>query len=677
MEAVRSSVRSWAIPPRLPLAVVSAGWLAILACLIAGLGLDHQLAAVGRADLAAPAALGLAFAVAILSASVVGSALALRRPRHPVGWLFLVFGFSLGATAAIDSAVVYGAVARPGALPAAALFAVVSDAAFVPWLILLGLIVLLTPSGRLDALPWRVAAWATVIGGGVAFVCILIRPYQGDYAYLGTIQNPLAVSRLAGLIAVVNPVAILVLHFGVLAGVVSLVVRYRAARDRERRQLRWLGWSAVPFACFVVGAYIASRLDNQAVLGLMAGGFVSIITVSAALAIEQYHLYDIERLVSRAVLWALLSAVLASCYAIVVVVAGGVVGTLGGGAQVPAVVATLATVSLLGPARRFLQDTLDRRFNRRRFDAIAMIRRYLREPSSNITVEHALREALGDATLTVAYWIEERACWVSTKGEPASSDPAALVFRRHDLPVCAITFDERRVERNIVEAVASEALTELENTRLRAAIALQLVEVRASRARIAAAQLAERRKIERNLHDGAQHRLLALALQLRAAEVNQSPERVRTAIGSAVDQAQLAIQDLRDLANGLLPATLSDGGLAAALDDLAARIPVPVRLSVTDRRYPLPVEETAWFITCEAVANAVKHAAPCSVAISAEHAGDRLRLVIEDDGEGGADPTGSGLRGIADRAEAIGGCLTVGERPGRGTIITAELPCAS
>jgi len=102
-----------------------------------------------------------------------------------------------------------------------------------------------------------------------------------------------------------------------------------------------------------------------------------------------------------------------------------------------------------------------------------------------------------------------------------------------------------------------------------------------------------------------------------------------------------------------------------------------VRLRATDKRYPAPVEETAWFIACEAVANAVKHAAPDSVGISAEHEGNHLRLVIEDDGIGGADPTGSGLRGITDRAEAVGGRVTVRERPGRGTIVTAELPCAS
>ena len=681
--AMKNAWRALSLPPVRPLAAVIAGGLAILACLIAILVLDRGLSAVGRSDLSQIREGGFMILVPFLSSVVVGAALALRRPRHPVGWLFLVFGFSLVATGAIDSYVAYGAIARPGALPAAALMAVVGDATFIPWLALLGLIMLLTPSGQLTTRPWRIAAWATIGGGIASFACVMLRPYRGDHAHLGTIQNPLALPGLSEVALMATLPALLVLHLGVLAGAVSLVVRFRAARDQERMQLRWLGWSAVPFICFVVGAFIAATLDNQVVLGLMFGGFASIIPISSALAIEQYHLYDIERLVSRGVLWVLLSAVLASCYAAIVIVVGGVLGTTrpggypGGGAQLPAIVATLATVSLLGPARRFLQDGLDRRFNRRRFEAVATIRRYLREPSPGVTVEQGLRAALGDETLTLAYWIDERAHWVSAEGSPASPDPSALILQRHSLPMCAMSFDTRRIERGVAEVVAVEALAELENARLRAAITLQLVEVRESRARIAAAQLAERRKIERNLHDGAQQRLLATALQLRAAEVNQSPERVRAAVAGAIDQLQFAIQDLRDLANGLLPATLSDGGLAAAFDDLVSRTPVPVRLRATDRRYPALVEETAWFIACEAVANAVKHAAPHSVAISAEHKSGHLRLVIEDDGIGGANPAGSGLRGIADRAEAFGGRLTVNERPGRGTIITAELPCAS
>ncbi len=156
----------------------------------------------------------------------------------------------------------------------------------------------------------------------------------------------------------------------------------------------------------------------------------------------------------------------------------------------------------------------------------------------------------------------------------------------------------------------------MENARLRAAITLQLVEVRESRARIVEAQLAERRKIERDLHDGAQQRLLGLAMQLRAVELSGDAERMRATVATAVDEVQAAVRDLRELANGLRPAVLIDGGLAAALDDLAARSPVPVQLETTGERFAPEIEETAWFIACEAVANAVKHAAPHSVAIS-------------------------------------------------------------
>jgi len=240
-----------------------------------------------------------------------------------------------------------------------------------------------------------------------------------------------------------------------------------------------------------------------------------------------------------------------------------------------------------------------------------------------------------------------------------------------------VSFDGSVLDRLIVEAGAVEVLTELENARLRAALALQLAEVRESRARIVEAQLAERHRIERDLHDGAQQRLLGLAMQLRAVEVSGDAERMRATVATTVEELQAAVRELRELANGLRPAVLTDGGLAAALDDLAARSPVPVRLETTAERFAPEVEETAWFIACEAVANAVKHAAPHTVAISAGRADGRLRLVIEDDGIGGADPAGSGLCGIADRAETAGGTLTVRPRGGRGTVVIAELPCAS
>jgi signal transduction histidine kinase len=325
--------------------------------------------------------------------------------------------------------------------------------------------------------------------------------------------------------------------------------------------------------------------------------------------------------------------------------------------------------------RRGIQDVLDRHFNRRRFDTLAMLRAFTHEPTPGITVEEAMRAATGDRTLTIAYWVGEREEWVSEVGLPIVPAADGVTVQRRGETICVVSFDAAALDRPTVEAAAAEVRAELENARLRAAITLQLVEVRESRARIVEAQLTERHRIERDLHDGAQQRLLGLAMQLRAVEMSGDPERIRASLSVAIDESQSAVRELRELANGLRPAVLTDGGLAAALDDLAARSPVPVRLETIGERFAPAIEETAWFIACEAVANAVKHAAPCSVAIRTCRNNGRLRLEIEDDGIGGADPAGSGLRGLADRAEATGGNLTVQPRAGRGTIVVAELPC--
>ncbi len=362
---------------------------------------------------------------------------------------------------------------------------------------------------------------------------------------------------------------------------------------------------------------------------------------------------------------------------LVVVLAGTILSDVARQSQISAVLGTLIAVSIAWPARRRLQDTLDRRFNRREFEAISIMRRYVRDPSPSTTVEQTMRQAIGDPALDVAYWIDDRSRWVTQDGQPADSSHHGIEVRRRGAPIASITYDTQRIEQQLVEAVAAEARPEIENARLRAAIALQLVEVRESRARIVAAQLAERRKIERNLHDGAQQRLLGLAFHMRAAEVSGDGDRARVVLDTAVEEIQRAVRELRDLANGLHPAILSDGGLAAALDDLAARTPVAVRLQATEERFPPGIEAAAWFIACEAVANAVKHAAATNIEVEALRENGHLVLIVADDGVGGADPAGRGLRGIADRAEAAGGSLIVSPRPGGGTFVRTELPCAS
>ena len=218
-------------------------------------------------------------------------------------------------------------------------------------------------------------------------------------------------------------------------------------------------------------------------------------------------------------------------------------------------------------------------------------------------------------------------------------------------------------------------------------LALRLESLTRSRADIVAATDAERRRIERDLHDGAQQRLVSLAMNLGMARARftSAPGPVRQAIADAHDEAVLALSEMREFIRGLHPAVLNDRGLDAALSGLAARAPLPVRLSVDAARPASPsVEAVAYFIVSEALTNVVKHAQATQAEVTVTRHGDVLRIAVTDDGSGGAVPpegdgagAGTGLRGLAQRAAAVDGTLTIDSPPGGPTVIAAELPCES
>ncbi|MGE0228507.1 MAG: histidine kinase [Dehalococcoidia bacterium] len=637
---------------------------------------DRKIEAAGRPDLQVlrPAE-GILFGLALLSAAVVGSALAVRHPRHPVGWLFVAFGVSIAIGGVAEEYARYAALARPGVWPGAGYAAVVADGIFAPWLVFIALILLLTPTGVPPSPRWRPVAWAAGCGGILLVLGMVFSTSPLDPPF-EQVPNPMAwpAGRLP--VGVVRYVGLAGAMGAVPLAAVSMFVRFRSARGVERRRLRWIALAAIPLPLLLVGTFVAALTDSTLLLSATAGVMVAILPLAAGLAIAQYHLYEVDRLLSRTLSYVLLTGAALLSYLVVVLVAGSVLGDLGGGSQLSAVLGTLGAVSVAWPARGRVQDVLDRRFNRREFEAVELVRHYVRDPSPSATVEEVLRQALRDAAVDVSYWVDERSRWVTQDGRASGPSRTGVEVRRHGLPVAFVGYEPAHLDQHLVQAVAIEARPELENARLRAAIALQLVEVRESRARIVEAQLAERRKIERNLHDGAQQRLLGLAFQLRAAAVRDQAG-AGALLDSAVEEIQRAVRELRELANGLHPTILSDGGLAAALDELAARTPVPVRLRVADERFPPRVEAAAWFIACEAVANAVKHARASRIEVDARRLDGRLRLTVADDGVGGADPEGQGLRGLADRAEAAGGSLSVGASSWGGALISAELPCVS
>jgi signal transduction histidine kinase len=300
-------------------------------------------------------------------------------------------------------------------------------------------------------------------------------------------------------------------------------------------------------------------------------------------------------------------------------------------------------------------------------------------------VRHRLRTALRDPSLEVLYWVPEEESYVSTGGRLVADPPEADTGDRMVLPVRAsdggrlalVLVDPslRRHGRPVAAAVSAAGLA-LENARLQAGIRAQLEQVRASRARIVEAGLAERRRLERDLHDGAQQRLLALTMQLGAVRTAVADEATRTLVDSARADLRTAVAELRDLARGLHPAVLSQAGLCPALESVAERLPVPVSLDVPSERFDLTVESAAYFLACEAMTNAAKHADATSVQVCVRPDGGRLVVEVADDGIGGATSSpGGGLAGLQDRVAALGGSLVVDSPPGRGTRITASIPC--
>ncbi len=297
----------------------------------------------------------------------------------------------------------------------------------------------------------------------------------------------------------------------------------------------------------------------------------------------------------------------------------------------------------------------------------------------------ALRRSLGDPTLRLAYWVSETRGFVDLKGRPfelpwEGSSQVATMVERDGRRVAALVHDASlRDAPELLEAVTSAAGLALENERLHAELRAHLDDLRESRARIVEAGDAERRRLERNLHDGAQQRLVAMSLHLRLVEstLAKDPEAAAPLVVQVREELTEALAELRELARGIHPAILSDRGLAPALEAVAARSTVPVQLSTPTERLPPTVEAAIYYVVSEALANVAKYAQASSVTVEVARTNGRAVVAIADDGIGGADPDGgSGLRGLADRVAALDGRLHVDSAPSHGTRIHADIPCA-
>ena len=361
------------------------------------------------------------------------------------------------------------------------------------------------------------------------------------------------------------------------------------------------------------------------------------------------------------------------------------VDVLGLPSRIGDVAGLLALVAFAILPFAFLAGLVRSRYSRA--GAVGELIERLNNPEADRSLGLALADALGDRSLKLVYWRPSAGHYVTYDGRPvelpeAGSGRAVTEVEREGIRVGAIIHDASLAdEPGLVRAVAASAALALENERLEAELRARLDELQTSRSRLVEVSMFERRRLERDLHDGAQQRLVALSLQLGLAK-RRLEEGQDGAAGAMLDAARdelaRALEELRELARGIHPAVLTDRGLEPALEALAERAPLPVSLDqMPAERLPAPVEAAAYFVVAEALTNVVKYAGASTAAVRIRRNGSYAIVEVRDDGVGGADPTiGTGLRGLADRLAALDGRLEVHSPPGEGTTVRAEVPCA-
>ena len=642
-------------------------------------------ACLGLAVLAEVAAVGLSwglrssydaitFVVYNVTLTAVGALLASRVPRNPVGWILCLFG--LQGVLISELAIGWGirAVHEGWAGGEAAQW--VGLVGWAPGALMWVLALLYTPTGRLPDARWRVVVWAGVAGTAAYVVGWSFSPSSVNG--LTGERNPFVVDWL--------PAQQLTLAGGVLlclsavGALLSLVVRFRRADQLVRQQLKWVGLAGALLVLFLpVSIPLWSRsLTIQLISPLV------LLTMALALgaAILRYRLFDVDLIILRAAAYACVSVLVLAVYAAISVSLGIVVGRSSAW-QVAA--ATLAAAAVFRPAMRSMRLVIDKRFDRDGHAARLKVDAFLEALRSGTEqpdrIQDVLREALHEPRLGLFLYLPTSKSYADLRGSAAELDPtlATVLVKRDGVPEAVAQYpdtgDPARHAR--IHQLLEHGRLALQMARLTVEINRQLDQLDQSRARIAEAADEERRRIQRDLHDGAQQRLVTVGIglrgiesRLRATGAHRDAERVD---GLVADLAA-TIEELRRLTHQLPPPQL-DSGIAAAFRELAGRSPIPVIVDAGPERLDHTVESTAYFVGCEGLTNVIKHSRATAATLRTERRNGSLFVSVADDGVGGARMReGSGLAGLADRVAAVGGQLHV-ESDTHGTLVTAELPC--
>jgi signal transduction histidine kinase len=600
------------------------------------------------------------------------------RPRDRVGWVLGAQGMLRAFSVLALAWSYHGLVAAPGSLPWASPASLVGGMSLVATPLLLPLMVAWLPDGRPSpSFSWIPKAVA-VVAAPLILVPVLGWSLQGADLLTG---NGPATARNSLLDGVVSVVILGASGLSAL-GLVGFIEKWRLSAGVLRQQLKWVVFGVV---VAVVTNTVAAAVP--ALWAVRLGGFVAMLA-AVGVAVFRYRLFDIDRLITGTILYGALTAVLLGVVAATGVLTGSRYRLGSGTSVVAASLVTAVALIVLKPVHGWAQDRLDRLFDRGSWDAARRIRAFAassgREPPQPGALQALLRDVLDDPDLTLAYRLVDGA-QLDPFGRAVTAPPEGLVLDVVPLGSGEAVVAHRPVtagDGNRFRRVLEESVAAFEHGRVQADLERQLSALRDSRTRLIAAGDTERRRIERDIHDGAQSQLVALGLALRRGQRRAGSDLGgpgHALIDEAVTGIQDAIAELRRFAQGVMSPLLVSNGIGAAVTELAARLPgaVAVDLDIPNRP-PEGIESVLWFVTCEATTNALKHAPGAAITISIRAAHDQLRAEVTDAGPGGASVAhGSGLRGLSDRAEAVGGHLEVISPAGGGTTVRAVIPCGS
>jgi signal transduction histidine kinase len=632
---------------------------------------------------------------------VIGAVIATRRPENRIGWIFVAVGVSFATASLSTEYASYALVTRKGAIPFGGFAAWVSTWAWPPGIVLtFTFLLLLFPTGVLPSRRWRPVAWLAWAAIVITVVPIAIAAWPIRGPILVNIgESAPAASSAAFKTAYNVQVAGVLLMFALgLASAASLVLRLRHAHGDERAQLAWFAFAGT---LLVVGLILSSPLFHvgQNVLPSLV---LPLVPLAAAIAILKYRLYDIDIVINKTVVFGTLAVVITAIYAAIVAGIGTLVGSKGS-LLLSGLAAAVVAVAFQ-PLRQRAQHLANRVVYGRRATPYEVLSDFSERVAGTYATEDVLPQmarilAEGTGATSAGVWLSVgpelrlSAAWpeeasgpaavrLAGDGVPAIPGADGVVPVRHQgqlLGALAVTMPPTEpltpVGEKLVRDLAAQAGLVVRNVRL-------IEDLRASRQRLVAAQDEERRKLERNLHDGAQQQLVALAVKQRLVEglVRQDPDR---AVGMLVDLQQEtgeALDNLRDLARGIYPPLLADQGLVAALESRARKSPLPVEIDAGGaRRYAQEVEAAVYFCCLEAMQNVAKYAGASTVHIRLADEERWLIFSVTDDGHGYDSSTtamGSGIQNMADRMSALGGSLNVLSAPGTGTTVAGRVPVA-